>query len=94
MRILRSMLIVSSVLLSPAAQAQEEVDLELVLLADASSSIDDTEVVFQRRGYAVSAEVFCCCFSSFEKNRDFRTLPFFEMLSFFLPMNPEKEKEQ
>lgn len=54
MRILRSMLIVSAFLLSPAAQAQEEVDLELVLLADASSSIDNAEVVFQRRGYAAA----------------------------------------
>ena len=30
----------------------EEVDLELVLLADASGSIDDAEIRFQRRGYA------------------------------------------
>ena len=36
---------------SPAAIA-EEVDLELVLLADASRSIDDAEIRFQRRGYA------------------------------------------
>jgi hypothetical protein len=35
----------------PAA-AQERVDLELVLLADASGSIDDAEIHFQRRGYA------------------------------------------
>jgi hypothetical protein len=34
--------------------AQEQVDLELVLLADASQSIDDGEIAFQRRGYAVS----------------------------------------
>ncbi|MEM8596701.1 MAG: DUF1194 domain-containing protein [Pseudomonadota bacterium] len=34
----------------PAAQAP--VDLELVLLADASGSIDDREIAFQRRGYA------------------------------------------
>lgn len=34
--------------------AQEQVDLELVLLADASRSIDDGEIAFQRQGYAVS----------------------------------------
>src|SRR5918997_3044935 len=34
------------------AMAQERVDLELVLLADASRSIDDAEIHFQRRGYA------------------------------------------
>jgi hypothetical protein len=35
----------------PAA-AQVEVDLELVLLADATGSIDDAEIRFQRQGYA------------------------------------------
>src|SRR5688572_26350643 len=35
-----------------AAQAQTKVDLELVLLADASGSIDSTELAFQRQGYA------------------------------------------
>ncbi len=35
-----------------AAEAAEEVDLELVLLADASRSIDDGEIAFQRQGYA------------------------------------------
>lgn len=34
------------------ALAMEEVDVELVLLADASGSIDDAEILFQRRGYA------------------------------------------
>lgn len=34
------------------AIAAEEVDLELVLLADASRSIDDAEIRFQRQGYA------------------------------------------
>jgi len=38
-------------LLAPAAQA-EELDLELVLLADATGSIDEAEIRFQRRGYA------------------------------------------
>ncbi len=35
-----------------AAQQTSEVDLELVLLADASGSIDDGEIRFQRQGYA------------------------------------------
>ena len=35
-----------------AAAAAERVDLELVLLADASRSIDDGEIQHQRRGYA------------------------------------------
>ncbi len=34
------------------AVAVEKVDLELVLLADASRSIDDAEIRFQRQGYA------------------------------------------
>ncbi len=36
------------------ALAAESVDLELVLLADASRSIDDAEIRFQRQGYAVA----------------------------------------
>ncbi len=35
-----------------SAIASDEVDLELVLLADASRSIDDAEILFQRKGYA------------------------------------------
>lgn len=35
-----------------AAAAAEEVDLELVLLADASGSISEDEIQFQRQGYA------------------------------------------
>jgi Protein of unknown function (DUF1194) len=35
-----------------AATAQTAVDLELVLLADATGSIDDAEITFQRQGYA------------------------------------------
>lgn len=34
------------------ARAQTEVDLELVLLADATGSIDEAEIRFQREGYA------------------------------------------
>jgi Protein of unknown function (DUF1194) len=36
------------------ASAVESVDLELVLLADASRSIDDAEIRFQRQGYAAA----------------------------------------
>ena len=36
------------------ADAEEIVDLELVLLADASGSIDDGEIRFQREGYAAA----------------------------------------
>jgi Protein of unknown function (DUF1194) len=39
---------------SGAAAAAESVDLELVLLADASRSIDDAELRFQRQGYAAA----------------------------------------
>ena len=39
-------------LLCGSAAAAEDVDLELVLLADATGSIDDREIIFQRQGYA------------------------------------------
>jgi hypothetical protein len=39
---------------SGVAAAQQTVDLELVLLADASGSIDDAEIRFQRQGYAAA----------------------------------------
>jgi len=38
----------------PAWAQGSSVDLELVLLADASGSIDDGEILFQRRGYATA----------------------------------------
>lgn len=41
-----------ALLLTAPAAAQQWVDLELVLLADASRSIDDTEIAFQRGNYA------------------------------------------
>ena len=41
-------------LLCGGSAAGEEVDLELVLLADASGSIDDAEIRFQRQGYATA----------------------------------------
>jgi hypothetical protein len=40
--------------LVPPAAAPTEVDLELVLLADATGSIDDAEIRFQRQGYALA----------------------------------------
>ena len=40
--------------LAGAAEAREAVDLELVLLADASGSIDTAEIMFQRQGYAAA----------------------------------------
>jgi hypothetical protein len=40
--------------LAAPATAAETVDLELVLLADASRSIDDAEIRFQRQGYAAA----------------------------------------
>ena len=44
-------IVIALCLLSPAAVAQDT-DLELVLLADASGSIDSREIRFQREGYA------------------------------------------
>ena len=42
-------------LASAAAHAQKQVvDLELVLLSDASGSIDQAEIAFQREGYAAA----------------------------------------
>lgn len=49
MRLLTALLFL---LLAPATQAAERVSLELVLLADSTGSIDNTEVAFQRQGYA------------------------------------------
>lgn len=49
---LRCLFLSFFLILPAAALAQEEVDLELVLLADATGSIDDDEIFFQREGYA------------------------------------------
>jgi len=46
-----ALLCLASGLVRPAA-AQADVELELVLLADATGSIDDAEIRFQRQGYA------------------------------------------
>jgi hypothetical protein len=39
-------------LIGPGAQAQQKVDLELILMVDGSGSIDDDEFILQRLGYA------------------------------------------
>jgi hypothetical protein len=54
MRRLAAALVLLSGLIGHAAGAAEAVDLELVLLADASRSIDDAEIRFQRLGYVVA----------------------------------------
>ncbi len=48
------MLAICAGLVGGRAAAGERVDLELVLLADASRSIDDGEIRFQRQGYAAA----------------------------------------
>ena len=47
---MRILAVIFALLCSPAVA--EEVDLELVLLADASGSISESEILFQRQGYA------------------------------------------
>ena len=54
MRLAVAGLIVIAGLHARAAAAGEPVDLELVFLADATGSIDDGEVRFQRRGHAAA----------------------------------------
>jgi hypothetical protein len=49
---LGALVLALAVALPAAAQGQEEVDLELVLLADATGSIDMKEILLQRQGYA------------------------------------------
>ena len=48
-----TLLVLLAMTANPAAAA-ERVDLELVLLADASRSIDDVEIRLQRQGYAAA----------------------------------------
>ncbi len=45
-------LLVAVSIAPPRAQAQEKVDLELILMVDGSGSIDDDEFILQRLGYA------------------------------------------
>lgn len=54
MRHVALMIVLALALLGGRAGAGERVDLELVLLADASGSIDDAEILFQRQGYAAA----------------------------------------
>jgi hypothetical protein len=44
------------VALVPAVAAAQDVEVELVLMADASGSIDAAEIEFQRRGYATAMQ--------------------------------------
>ncbi|MEM8975460.1 MAG: DUF1194 domain-containing protein [Pseudomonadota bacterium] len=43
-----------SIFFTHSLQAKEAVDVELVLLSDASNSIDNAEIKFQRQGYATA----------------------------------------
>ena len=53
--LLASLLLALTSLTSPnSALAKEAVDVELVLLSDASNSIDNAEIKFQRQGYATA----------------------------------------
>jgi len=51
-RVRVSFLVLGLFLTGHVAQAEERVDLELVLAADGSGSIDDAELALQREGYA------------------------------------------
>lgn len=52
MAVFRALIIAVSALFWAGTVVAEEVDLELVLLADATGSIDNHEIIFQRKGYA------------------------------------------
>ncbi|MEJ6401446.1 DUF1194 domain-containing protein [Yoonia sp. 2307UL14-13] len=51
---MRHLILTLATLATPAAAQQIETDLELVLLADASGSIDADELAFQRQSYATA----------------------------------------
>lgn len=53
---MRVLLLILSILAAPLASpvSAQDTDLELVLLADASGSIDSREILFQREGYALA----------------------------------------
>ncbi len=53
-RICGTLGVIATLICGAAAAAAERVDLELVLLADASRSIDDGEIRHQREGYAAA----------------------------------------
>lgn len=52
MKLLSPLILALTLLLAAGAPRADPVDLELVLLADATGSIDNAEIAFQRRGYA------------------------------------------
>ncbi|MGI9504932.1 MAG: DUF1194 domain-containing protein, partial [Geminicoccaceae bacterium] len=47
-----TVLALAAIVFAAPTRAADEVDLELVLLADAPRSIDDAEILFQRQGCA------------------------------------------
>ena len=51
---MRTLLLALTLLATPLAAQEIETDLELVLLADASGSIDQDELLFQRQSYAAA----------------------------------------
>ena len=51
-RFLMAFMLTAASVTSGTARAETETDLELVLLADATGSIDHAEILFQRQGYA------------------------------------------
>ncbi|MBM9595754.1 DUF1194 domain-containing protein [Roseitranquillus sediminis] len=51
---MRNLILALTLLLAPLPLAAQDVELELVLLADASGSIDPDEIRFQRMGYATA----------------------------------------
>ena len=56
-------LVLALILVFSAAAAEAAdgaVDLELVFLADASGSIDNAEILFQRQGYATAVTIPTC----------------------------------
>ncbi len=53
-QVIRALAALAGIAAAAPAAAAERVDLELVLLSDASRSIDDAEIRFQRRGYAAA----------------------------------------
>ena len=69
-RLILTLGLAAALAFSAAVEAAERVDLELVLLADASRSIDDGEIRHQRQGYAAALmhpEVLAAIASGYER---------------------------
>ncbi|MEO1017885.1 MAG: DUF1194 domain-containing protein [Pseudomonadota bacterium] len=70
--------------MSADAQEAQRVDLELVLLADATGSIDDAEIRFQRQGYAAAItdpEILSAIAQGFDKQIAVTFIEFGDYLS-------------